>query len=272
MVRRQPRDKRSVALNILVGLWALSSLSALAGGALLIIPLVILAFQAPSLGLDMPLVPLAALIVAVLISVVLCVMTTIGLFRRRRWAYIAHWSTLILGLLMTGLSLVAVSAVGVAALGAELGGEAAEQLAAVGSLGGVVLCNVIIYGLYITLTVLSHRDFYGEMARLSIDGSSTGEEPYNAGIMYRNRGMWYMAAHAWERAVNQAPMDATARRALGLAYAQLKRYDAGLAALREAIALAPNDPQLAEDLALVERLAASSARKPGPAATRAPQP
>jgi Flp pilus assembly protein TadD len=271
MVRRQPRDKRSVALSLLAGLWALSSLSALAGGVLLIIPLVMLSLQARSLGLDMPLVPLAAIIVGVLVSVALCVMTTLGLFRRQRWAYITHWATLALGLLMTALSVVFISVIGADALGAELGGDAAEQLAAAGSLGGVLLCNLVIYGAYITLSVLSHRDFYGEMARLSIDGISTGEEPYNAGIMYRNRGMWYMAAHAWERAIHQSPMDATARRALGLAYAQLKRYDEARAALREAIALAPNNPQLTDDLGLVERLATQAARKASPRARRAPQ-
>jgi Flp pilus assembly protein TadD len=120
----------------------------------------------------------------------------------------------------------------------------------------VVLCNLLIYGVYIALTVLSHRDFYGEMARMSMAGVSTGEEPYNAGIQYRNRGMWFMAAHAWERAALQAPNDATARRALGLAYAQLRRYEQARLTLQEASALAPDDPQLAEDLALVEGLAA----------------
>jgi Flp pilus assembly protein TadD len=71
-----------------------------------------------------------------------------------------------------------------------------------------------------------------------------------------------MASQAWERAVHDSPRDATARRALGLAYAQLKRYDEARATLQEAQALAPSDPQLVEDLALVERLAAKGARRP----------
>jgi tetratricopeptide (TPR) repeat protein len=259
MVRRPPRDKRSVALTVLVGLWALSSLSALGGGVMIIIPVVALAMQAQSFGYEMPVAPLVGLILAVLISVALCVMTTIGLYQRKRWAYIAHWSSVALGVAMTALWVVLVGVVGASALSAipALDSETAADLAAAGgSLGAALLCSVVIYGLYIALTVLSHRDFYGEMARMSTAGVSTGEEPFNAGIQYRDRGMWYMAAHAWERAALQSPRDTTVRRALGLAYAQLRRYDQARVALQEALALAPGDIQLADDLALVERLAA----------------
>ncbi len=266
MVRRQPRDKRSVALTILAGLWALSTLGGLIGSVLLIIPIVILTTQAASLGLELPIIPLVSAIAAALVGVAFCGSTTLGLFRRQRWAYITNWVTLILGLLMTVAWVVLAGMVGAAALSLpELSSQRAEPLAAAGSLGGAMLCNLVIYAGYIALSVMSHRDFYGEKARLTIEGISTGGEPYNAGILYRNRGMWYMAAHAWERAVQESPRDATARRALGLAYAQLKRYDEARITLREAQALTPDDPQLVEDLALVERLAAQNRRKAAPA-------
>lgn len=62
-----------------------------------------------------------------------------------------------------------------------------------------------------------------------------------------------------EGAVASSDKDATARHALGLAYAQLKRYEDAYTTLQTALELAPDNPHIREDLKLVER---RLARKP----------
>src|SRR5690606_21683549 len=139
------------------GLWALSTLGGLIGSVLLIIPIVILTTQAASLGLKLPIIPLVSAIAAALVGVAFCGSTMLGLFRRQRWAYITNWVTLILGLLMTVAWVVLAGMVGAAALSLpELSSQRAEPLAAAGSLGGAMLCNLVIYAGYIALSVMSH--------------------------------------------------------------------------------------------------------------------
>ncbi len=266
MVRGARREKRSVALYILVALYALSSLGALAGGVMTIISLVGLASAASALGMELPVASLAGAIGGIVLGVVLCFALTLGLYRRRPWAYAMHWLSLGLGVLST-LALLVISAVAGASLAAALGplqagasGDAAGSLAAAaGSVGLVLACNVLSLVGMIALTVLSHRDFYGPMVRMSNAGLTTEGDPYNLGIAYRNQGMWYMAAHNWELAARANPRDLTVRRVLGLAYAQLGRFEQARDELAVALAMKPGDPQLSQDLALVERLAAKRA-------------
>jgi tetratricopeptide (TPR) repeat protein len=78
---------------------------------------------------------------------------------------------------------------------------------------------------------------------------------YNAGIAYKDRGMWYMAAREWEAALQQRPHELNYRHALGLAYARLGWFDVALETLRRASDQAPNDKAIAESLAAVERSA-----------------
>lgn len=263
MARGSRSERRSVALTILVVLYALNSLGALAGGVLLIMSLVGMAAAASTLGLDMPAGPIIGAIVAVVLSVGLCLAMTLGLYRRRAWAYALHWVSMGFAALGT-LALLAFSAVAGASLVDALGtlepggsGEAAGAIGATaGSIGLTIACNLAVLVAFLALTILSHRDFYGPMLRMTTAGLSNVGDPFNAGIAYRNRGMWYMAAHQWELAARADPRDVTVRCALGLAYAQLRRYAQARDALTAALAMAPGDPQLAGDLALVERLAA----------------
>lgn len=259
MVRLPPREHRSIALTIMAALYAVGSLFALLAGGLMMLALIGVAALGQAAGQDTS-GPIAAVAGGVLLVVALCVGTTVGLFRRRRWAYIAH----IISVVMTALSVIPLvlfaGAVGSMLLliagQAGAAAESAELMGAAGSIGGTVLCNVAMLAVWIVLTVLSHRDFYGPMARMSSAGITGSDDPYNAGIRYRNSGMWYMAAHEWERAARQAPRDVTVHHALGLAYAQLRRFDAALTALRTAHTLEPADPRIAADIALVEGLAA----------------
>lgn len=260
MMRGQPRAKRSVALMILVVIYALNSLGTLVGGVMLIIAVVGLASAfAEASGRDFPYPPVVGLVLAVLILVGSFIAITLGLYRRKPGAYIAHCVN-------AGFS--ALSIIGLIALSTAAGAallrtfsqlepqRAGEAAGAVGSLGMAIVGNVIVFAGFLALTVLSHHDFYGRKARMSTAGLTSTGDPYNAGISYRNRGMWYMAAHEWELAVIAAPGDVRVRRALGLAYAQIKRYEAARDALGAALAMAPGDPQLTEDLTIVERLAA----------------
>ncbi len=78
---------------------------------------------------------------------------------------------------------------------------------------------------------------------------------YNAGIAYKDRGMWYMAAREWEAALKQRSDEVSYRHALGLAYARLGWFDVALETLRRARDQAPHDKAIAESLAAVERSA-----------------
>lgn len=270
LVRGQPREKRSAALVILVVLYALSSVGALGAGILTIITLVGMASAAATLGLKLPIAPLVGAALGVVAGVGITIALTLGLYRRRRWAFVAHCVSLGLGAVGTA-GLIAVSALAGAALadlgttlGRESSGEALGALgAAAGSIGLTVACNVVILAAYVALTVLSTRDFYGPMMRLSTAGVDATSDPFNKGIAYRDRGMWYMAAHEWELAARAAPRDTTMRHALGLAYAQLGRYEAARDELSVALALASGDAEIARDVALVERRLAAQPEQRG---------
>jgi tetratricopeptide (TPR) repeat protein len=107
------------------------------------------------------------------------------------------------------------------------------------------------------LSVLAYRDFFGPMERFhAVVRKVDPTTHYNNGVAYKNRGMWYMATREWEEAVARMPRDINYLRALGLAYAQIGRYEPAREMLDRALKLAPNHAQLSEDRALVERLAA----------------
>jgi tetratricopeptide (TPR) repeat protein len=106
---------------------------------------------------------------------------------------------------------------------------------------------------------LAYRDFFGPMVRFN--GVVQAADPvthYNNGVAYKNRGMWYMAAREWERAVTATPRDINYLRALGLAYARIRHFDQARATLDRALGLAPGHAQIAEDRVLVEKLAAEA--------------
>lgn len=258
MVRTAVRAQRSLPLTIMASLYALSAVGALFGGGFLIVTLIAAASVASSIGQELPSSLIVAVVVGVLVMLILVVAMTVGLFQRKRWAYIAHIGNLILSALLAIAQVIFAGVIASAFLALSSQANPSEQAdlaGAMGSMGGTVLCNVIILALWIALTVLSHRDFYGPMARITMDGVKLGSDAYNMGLRFRDAGMWHMAARAWEHAAGADPNDPQVRHALGLAYAQLRRFEQAIAALREAARLQPHNPRIADDLAAVERLA-----------------
>lgn len=253
-MRGVPPAQRSAWLNLLIFLWGMSSLSGLLGGLLGLLGLGLAGSAAAAAGIDLPTPLLIGIAVAILVAVGLSIAITFGLWRRRRWAYILNCIGLAIGGLATILILIGMTS-------GLLAGQIALQEArdGRGSFGVELLCNTIIYIVYLAATVGAFRDFYGRRLRLvtAADGPGHNGDHYNAGLAYRDRGMWYMAAREWELAVAQAPRDLTVRRALGLAYAQLQRYDEAAATLRATLELR-DDLQLRDDLRLVEELAAKA--------------
>ncbi|MCS6840359.1 MAG: tetratricopeptide repeat protein [Roseiflexus sp.] len=111
----------------------------------------------------------------------------------------------------------------------------------------------------IALTAVGHNDIVGKLERFRhVLKPSDHVTHYNNGVALKNRGMWYAASLEWEWAVKKAPYDATYLRALGLAYARLKQFDKARAMLDRALQASPNQPGLAEDRALIERLASQN--------------
>jgi lipoprotein NlpI len=103
---------------------------------------------------------------------------------------------------------------------------------------------------------LSYRDFFGPKVRYSPEVDAGDHlDHYNSGVVYKNRGMWYMAAREWEAASSMAPRDLSYLHALGLAYAQIQQFDRARATLDKALQLDPNHVQIKESRALVEKMA-----------------
>ncbi len=113
----------------------------------------------------------------------------------------------------------------------------------------------------LALIVIGYNDIVGKLERFRhIVKPSDHVTHYNNGVALKNRGMWFAASLEWEWAVKKAPYDATYLRALGLAYARLKQFDKARTMIDRALQAAPNQPGLAEDRALIERLAAQNER------------
>jgi tetratricopeptide (TPR) repeat protein len=124
------------------------------------------------------------------------------------------------------------------------------------ALGVALFCLVVWQLLFVVLTVLSHRDFYGPMVRfLPTVEPADHMGHYNSGVAYKDRGMWYMAAREWEAAVSKAPRDLNYLHALGLAYAQIRQFAKARATLDSALSIAPGDARIQESRALVDRMA-----------------
>jgi Flp pilus assembly protein TadD len=62
-----------------------------------------------------------------------------------------------------------------------------------------------------------------------------------------------MASKEWEAAAQKKPNELIYRHALGLAYAQLKKFERAMGELRAALQIAPDDTRLKESLAAIER-------------------
>jgi tetratricopeptide (TPR) repeat protein len=75
---------------------------------------------------------------------------------------------------------------------------------------------------------------------------------YKHGHDYARQGKWALAALHWRRAVALKPTEAQYHKDLGLAQAQLGRYEAALDALRAGAGAAPGDEEFQTLIAAVE--------------------
>ncbi|MFP4439903.1 MAG: tetratricopeptide repeat protein [Chloroflexaceae bacterium] len=274
MARSATNERRSIATTILAILWFISGIPSVLGGLFYIGFTIYLSvairsdaaretFAAdPEMAGALGLLDLGATIgvvfgLVILLLGVFYIFIGRGFLKRRPWAYVVHCVLLVLSLLtavpVLGFSLLGT---GVAAVGV-----ASEDPGVVGSMigliVGILVCGVIPLALYIFLTFKSYRDFYGPKVRLIPEIEANEDaDLYNAGVAFKNRGMWYMAMKAWEGAARLRPRDTNYRHALGLAYAQLNQFDQAIATLREALAITPNDIRIQESLSLVEKQAA----------------
>ncbi len=274
MVRNTTNEKRSISTTILAILWFISGIPSILAGLLYLGIAIYLSvairtdsatetFAAdPELAGAFRLVDMSATIGVVfgmlmLLLGVFYIFIGRGFLHRRPWAYVVHCVLLVLSLLvavpMLGASLLGT---GVAAVGSA-SNEPGMAGATLGLIIVILLCGVVPLALYIFLTVKSYRDFYGSKARLIPELEANEDtDLYNAGVAFKNRGMWYMAMKAWEGAATKRPRDTNYRHALGLAYAQLNQFDKAIATLREALTITPNDIKIQESLSLVEKQAA----------------
>ncbi len=274
MARSAANEQRSIATTILAILWFISGIPSVLGGLFYIGFAIYLSvairsdsaretFAAdPELAGALGLLDLGATIgvvvgVLTLLLGVFYIFIGRGFLKRRPWAYVVHCVLLVLSLLT------AVPALGLSLLGTGVAavGVTSEEPGMVGSLLGVVVgilvCGVVPLALYVFLTFKSYRDFYGPKVRLVPELEAHEDtDLYNAGVAFKNRGMWYMAMKAWEGAARIRPRDTNYRHALGLAYAQLNQFDQAIATLRDALTIAPNDVKIQESLSLVEKQAA----------------
>lgn len=258
MVRDAPDKRRSIATGILAILWFISA-------ALSVLGLVVFAGlvygqsdilqQLPSTRLE-ALQSSAPLTLGIgVLYILIALMIGVGLWRKQRWAFFAHIVMSILGV-MTSALLVRSNQVALLA-GVGQNSQALQQANQLTT--GACLSIVVFFT--IVLTFLSYGDFFGKMVRvLTTVPERDDDDHYNMGVIYKNRGMWYMATKEWEGATKKRPSDPEYRRALGLAYAQIKQFGRAVRELREAVRLRTTDQRIKEDLALVEQMALKELR------------
>ena len=268
MIRAAPSEQRSVATTILAVLWAISTVLTILGGlAYLVLGLLggaLLQGAGRQAGRGGAAAITAALLlpgIIVLILGGLSFLVTRGLFRRARWAYIVHLVFTVLGAIGALFQVInggLVLSQGISIPSQQFGRSRPlpeGTLEAV--LAGVLFCSAAWQLIFILLTVLSWRDFFGPSVRFLPEVDTTDHlGHYNNGVAYKNRGMWYMAAREWEAAVSKAPHDLNYLHALGLAYAQVKQFAKARTTLDRALQIAPADPRLQDSRALVDKLAA----------------
>jgi len=256
MARAAPPSKRSLALTMLGLLWG-------TGGVLLLLLTVLVFFlflwlrQSAQVGAATGAAD--SLLLAVAVTLVLglgYIVLARGLLARRLWAYVTNIVLIVLSFFGT-LSSVAASTLLIGLLLANLGrARNAEAVAGPASLIVLAVLGIAFVLLPIVLTIMSYRDFFGPKVRFQ-PAIEPGDHlvHYNNGIVYKNRGMWYMAAQEWELAVSKKPHEPNYLHALGLAYAQLKQPEKARAILDRAIQSAPDNPQIKESRALIDQIA-----------------
>ncbi len=256
LVRVALSDEPSSIVSALVWLWR--------GGA---IAIMLIALIFPALGTFLYQEnPARGFPIGILIpAVILALVGVIGFSIARQLAQCSVWALyLSVGLTVAGLigalALVARPDALIAVLDRLLGATTLPPDWLAPLLSGVsivAISAIVAHVAAIALTVAGYTAIAGRLERFRhILKPSDHVTHYNNGVALKNRGMWYAASLEWEWAVKKAPYDVTCLRALGLAYARLKQFDKARAMLDRAAQAAPNQPDLAEDSALVERLAA----------------
>jgi tetratricopeptide (TPR) repeat protein len=165
----------------------------------------------------------------------LFVIALIGLSQRFRWAYYLSLLALLLDL---GLNvyLVAINAAG------SVAGVAATVLALV----------------ILSLLGAAYREFAVSQVRLLTvpdPQARTAADFHLRGRMYAREKMWGLAMAQWRKAVGLAPRETQYYKDLGIAYAQIRRFERSLRVLEEAQRRLPNDQEIAEIIKLVRKQA-----------------
>jgi hypothetical protein len=268
MVRVDERAGRSKALTILAWLWSIGGVFSLLGAAFLIFALISLQrtgrFSVVSLAeLKAAGASIAGMQGQALGSVLYGLIQLAiarGLFARRRWAWIV--STGIQALQLLGaLCAVIFFAVAIRMALSALPGASARSGSPIATVFFVILLLLMFAPQIVSLLLIffSYSDVFAPMKRMELRTSVRRPvDHYNAGLDYKNRGMWYMAAREWSTAVRHAPHEPSFLHALGLAFAQLKQFDQARATLDFARQVAPADAGIADSRAMVDRMA-----KPG---------
>jgi tetratricopeptide (TPR) repeat protein len=267
MLRGTPRATRSVPLTILGILWMISGVLQLLGGLAALV-LGLIAFSSlqsqmhrlnPKASVPFPTQIFLPLVVGLVVGGITIAIGR-GLLRRERWAYIITLAFTVIGVLavvlafvLTGGSLVAL----IRLPSGSLPPDAAYNLGVASApLIAGLLVGLAVQALYVLLVGLSYRDFFGPMVRFQPELSEGDHvEHYNSGVAYKDRGMWHIAAREWEAAIKLKSRDSTYLHALGLAYAQLGRFDQARTTLDTATQVAPDNQQIKESRELVERMA-----------------
>ena len=118
----------------------------------------------------------------------------------------------------------------------------------------------------LSLAFGAERDFRVDQERLLAipDGDAHGAlDFFRRGRDYRRRGMWALAVAQWRRAVALIPAETQFYKDLGIAYAQIGRFERSLRVLQAAAGQSPNDLEIPELIALVKAQKANLARGHG---------
>lgn len=260
LVRVAPSEERSLMVPALVWLWR--------GGA---IATILIALIFPALGIllyqENPArgFPIGILIPAVILALV----GMTGFWLAQHLAQRAAWALY----LASGLTAVGLIAAFAPVARPDTITEVLSRLIGATSLPSdwpallqsgarfVAISAIVSHITALALIIIGYNDIVGRLERFRhILKPSDHVTHYNNGVALKNRGMWYAASLEWEWAVKKASYDVTYLRALGLAYARLKQFDKARAMLDRALQAAPNQPGLADDRALIERLAAQNER------------
>jgi tetratricopeptide (TPR) repeat protein len=263
MERPESHAKRSRALTTLGWLWGIGGVFSLLGAALLLFLLLSLQRSGSFYGVRLAELNRAGVSIANLRGQVLGgviwglfeLALARGLLGRRRWAWIVSTAILVLQLL-AGLCVVIFFAVALRTALASLPGGAARSGSPLGTIIFTLLLLIVFAPqiLSLLLTFFSYADVFAPMRRLAVRMPvAAPAQHYNNGLAYKNRGMWYMAAQEWTNAVRHAPYEPNFLHALGLAFVQLRQFDRARTVLDFARQVAPDDAQIADSRALVDR-------------------